>query len=216
MQHLLRYKTRQFATLAASVAAVSAASVVFTETRSFTTVPLLGGPKTWHFGKWRAITDQVRGGVSTAQLLPWEKEGCCGARFTGTLDPSKLSAGFAGMNLDVKYLDVKESNLHGLQLEISDTDGREYTLLLKLKGAESGSSYQVRWVPVKQSSFEAPFNKFSAYRRGRPDPEAPPLDPSEIEILAIQIASNFTQQSGNFQLDLKSINGLADGQASEI
>ena len=43
MQHLLRYKTRQFATLAASVAAVSAASVVFTETRSFTTVPLLGG-----------------------------------------------------------------------------------------------------------------------------------------------------------------------------
>ena len=95
-------------------------------------------------------------------------------------------------------------------------DGREYTLLLKLKGAESGSSYQVRWVPVKQSSFEAPFNKFSAYRRGRPDPEAPPLDPSEIEILAIQIASNFTQQSGNFQLDLKSINGLADGQASEI
>lgn len=69
---------------------------------------------------------------------------------------------------------------------------------------------------MKQSSFEAPFNKFSAYRRGRPDPEAPPLDPSEIEILAIQIASNFTQQSGNFQLDLKSINGLADGQASEI
>ena len=32
-------------------------------------------PKSWHFGKWRAITDQVRGGVSTAQLLSREEGG---------------------------------------------------------------------------------------------------------------------------------------------
>ena len=49
---------------------------------------------------------------------------------------------------------------------------------------------------------------FAAYRRGRPDASAPPLDKSEIETLAIQIASNFTQQSGRFQLELQSIAGL--------
>ena len=49
---------------------------------------------------------------------------------------------------------------------------------------------------------------FAAYRRGRPDASAPSLDKSQIETLAIQIASNFTQQSGRFQLELQSIAGL--------
>ena len=56
-------------------------------------------PADWRFSSWRAITDQVRGGVSTAELDPDRG----GARFVGTLDPSKLNAGFAGMNLDVTW-----------------------------------------------------------------------------------------------------------------
>ena len=49
---------------------------------------------------------------------------------------------------------------------------------------------------------------FVAFYRGRPDASAAPLDKSQIETLAIQIASNFTQQSGRFQLELQSIAGL--------
>mmetsp|Transcript_82705 Transcript_82705/g.130836 ORF Transcript_82705/g.130836 Transcript_82705/m.130836 type:complete len:199 (+) Transcript_82705:53-649(+) len=193
-----------FRRVVAAAAFSAATSVVLAETRHFATVPLLGGSADWRFSSWRAITDQLRGGVSTAALEP------CGggARFTGNLDPSKLSAGFAGMNLDVKVLPVSFSDLDGLKLGVLDADGREYTLLLKLKGGESGSSYQVRFVPQKQTEFEALFKDFAAYRRGRPDASAPPLDKSEIETLAIQIASNFTQQSGRFQLELQSIAGL--------
>ena len=49
---------------------------------------------------------------------------------------------------------------------------------------------------------------FVAFYRGRPDASAAPLDKSQIETLAIQIASNFTQTSGPFQLELQSIAGL--------
>lgn len=52
------------------------------------------------------------------------------------------------------------------------------------------------------------FEDFAAFYRGRPDASAAPLDKSQIETLAIQIASNFTQTSGPFQLELQSIAGL--------
>eukprot|EP00438_Fugacium_kawagutii_P030381 Skav226478 [mRNA] locus=scaffold4441:77100:77303:- [translate_table: standard] len=57
--------------------------------------------------------------------------------------------------------------------------------------------------------FEASFNEFKAYRRGRPDPSAPALEKSQVETLAIQIASNFAGQSGAYKLDLKSISGYS-------
>eukprot|EP00438_Fugacium_kawagutii_P030382 Skav226479 [mRNA] locus=scaffold4441:84685:87127:- [translate_table: standard] len=169
------------------------------------TVPLLGGPRDWHFSSWKAITDQIRGGVSTAELVPVEG----GARFQGKLDPSKLHAGFAGMNLDVKHLPVDFSELSGLQLDFLDADEFEYTLLVKLKGAKEGTSYQVRFVPKKSMPFDATFKEFQPYYRGHPDPSAPPLDKSQVETLAIQIASNFTGQSGAYKLDLKSISGYS-------
>jgi len=95
-----------------------------------------------------------------------------------------------------------------LNLAVSDADGHEYTLLVKTKGGKIGSSYQVRFVPKKQSPFETFFKDFVAFYRGRPDASAAPLDKSQIETLAIQIASNFTQTSGPFQLELQSIAGL--------
>ena len=57
-------------------------------------VPLLGGNVSWLFGKWSAVTDAVRGGVSTAALEP---AGAEAAQFRGSLDPSVLGAGFAGV-----------------------------------------------------------------------------------------------------------------------
>ncbi|CAK9078479.1 unnamed protein product, partial [Durusdinium trenchii] len=131
-----------FAAVSAATASLAAASLV-TAPRPRAVVPLLGGSAAWHFQSWRAITDQVRGGVSTARLVAAESGDDPRARFEGTLDPSKLNAGFAGVNLDVSLLPEKISELSGLQVDVFETDGREYSLLVKLKGAESGSSYQV-------------------------------------------------------------------------
>ena len=54
-----------------------------------------------------------------------------------------------------RFSDVFQGYLKLLPAARSPQDGREYTLLVKLKGAESGRSYQVRWVPKDQSTFEA-------------------------------------------------------------
>lgn len=186
------------------VAALIATPLVLAEPNGITTVPLLGGSLDWHFSSWKAITDQIRGGVSTAELVPLGT----GARFHGMLDPSKLQAGFASIVLDVKLLPVDFSELTGLQLDVSDADGLEYGLLVKVKGAKSGSTYQTRFVPKKLTPYQASFEEFQAYYRGHPDASAPPLDKSQVEVLGIQIASNFTKQSGSYQLDLKSISGI--------
>lgn len=75
---------------------------------------LLGGAADWQVQRWQAVTDQVRGGVSTAELLATER----GARFSGMLDPSKLKAGFAGMQLEADLLPRKLSLFKGLQLNV--------------------------------------------------------------------------------------------------
>lgn len=165
----------------------------------------------WHFGQWKPVTDAVRGGVSTARLIPSK----AGAKFQGTLDPSKLKAGFAGVNLDVAELPEPLTTFTGLQLDVAGSDGREYTLLLKIRGAEPGSSYQVRFTPEPfESLVEVPFSRFAGFRRGRPDPTAPPLLLAEVKTIALQIASNFQEQSGDYQLELKGLAGLSPGAAA--
>ncbi|CAJ1443364.1 unnamed protein product [Effrenium voratum] len=194
----------------AAVSAVSA-SLASSTLLDLKPVPLLGGSADWNFGRWAAVTDKVRGGVSTAELSP----GADGAaRFLGNLDPSKLNAGFAGVNLEVDLLPASLAELSGLQLEVLDADGKEYTLLLKMKNGASGSSYQVRFVPRPQEPYTASFRDFVGYYRGRPDPQAAPLQLSEVKTLALQIASNFTQQKGPFQLELQAITGIQNADAS--
>ena len=66
----------------------------------------------------------------------------------------------SNLALEVKYLDVKESNLHGLQLEISDTDrmggwdrwdhGRYLTLVLKFMAVLRG--YPSKEVPPPKTT----------------------------------------------------------------
>ncbi|CAE8613106.1 unnamed protein product [Polarella glacialis] len=201
----------------ASVAAAAATATVFASSPSFifasTTpppqtgrpmaLPLLGGTANWHFGSWQAVTDAVRGGVSAAFLEPDP----AGAKFSGTLDPSKLNAGFAGVNLDIASLPMPLHELDGLCLNVAASDGREYTVLLKVRGGDKGTSYQVRFIPAIADNVDLPFTSFQAYSRGRPAPGAEALDLQQVESLSLQIASNFTQQAGPFSLVLRSISG---------
>ncbi|CAE7433763.1 recA [Symbiodinium sp. CCMP2456] len=204
---------RRAVAVAAATAVATSCTTALAESRSAAApVPLLGGPVSWHFGQWRPVTDAVRGGVSTARLIPSE----AGARFQGTLDPSKLKAGFAGVNLDVAELPKPLTDFTGLKLDVAGSDGREYTLLLKIRGAEAGSSYQVRFTPAPEESLEVPFSRFAGFRRGRPDPTAPPLHTADVGTIALQIASNFQEQSGDYQLGLKGLAGVRDAAVYSI
>ena len=55
-------------------------------------------------------------------------------RFMGTLDPSKLHAGFAGMNLEVDLLPEQISQFDGLQVNVAKTDTRVAILLKRVDG----------------------------------------------------------------------------------
>ncbi|GAA5905669.1 uncharacterized protein JCM6883_005405 [Sporobolomyces salmoneus] len=55
---------------------------------------------------------------------------------------------------------------------------------------------------------EAEWNEFKATYRGRPQPDAPDLDPSDIYELSFMCRSNFGQQAGRFSLDVVSLSAI--------
>jgi len=169
---------------------------------------LLGGEVDWKFDNWHSNTDQVRGGVSTAFLRPHPH----GAEFTGVLDPSKLGAGFAGMEICVVQIPSELQQLTGLRLEIACGDGKDYSLSLKPKGAIAGSSYKFRFTAAEGAAATVlmPYKEFEATCRGRSVEGAPLIRPEQVESLTIQIASDFGRQKGNFSLILASLNGEQD------
>eukprot|EP00930_Biecheleria_cincta_P064896 TRINITY_DN50588_c0_g1_i1.p1 TRINITY_DN50588_c0_g1~~TRINITY_DN50588_c0_g1_i1.p1 ORF type:complete len:224 (+),score=32.34 TRINITY_DN50588_c0_g1_i1:70-741(+) len=213
----MRGRGRSIAAVAAAAAFVAGSQSSLMQLRqkhpsncaTFVSVPLLGGSAGWNFGRWKSITDAVRGGVSTARLEPTPS----GAKFSGHLDPSKLNAGFAGIHLDAALLPESLERMEGLQLDVVAADCFEYSVLLKLRNADKGSSYQLRF-RAEPGLIDLAFCNFAAYRRGRPDAHAPALDLSQVDSLALQVASNFTSQSGTFSLEMQAIRGLGTPQAT--
>lgn len=172
---------------------------------------LLGDSVGWHFSQWRSVTDAVRGGVSTASLKP-----CSGAaRFSGTLDPSKLKAGFAGVSLPVEELPKPLKDFQGLQVEISSCDHFEYNIALKMKGARSGATHKFRFQPNGPAHIQMLYKDFKPTLRGRPAPELPHLNLDEVESLVLQIESNFMAQEGDFALTLGSVKGITADRPSD-
>mmetsp|Transcript_36905 Transcript_36905/g.114866 ORF Transcript_36905/g.114866 Transcript_36905/m.114866 type:complete len:217 (+) Transcript_36905:143-793(+) len=160
----------------------------------------------WQFGAWRPVTDAVRGGVSSASLRPHPE----GAEFSGSLDPSKLRAGFAGMSLPASALPEALERFAGLGVDVAACDGFEYSVLLKVRGAASGASHQFKFRPLAPGRLLMPYGDFKPILRGRAAPQLPPLDLKEVESLSLQISSNFCEQSGSFSLVLRSIEGLPE------
>lgn len=54
-------------------------------------------------------------------------------------------------------------------------------------------------------SFDLPFSSFKPTYRGRPADDAEPLDPAKITLWSLMARSNFSQQSGPFELQLNSM-----------
>eukprot|EP00403_Amphidinium_massartii_P030755 CAMPEP_0178396094 /NCGR_PEP_ID=MMETSP0689_2-20121128/13555_1 /TAXON_ID=160604 /ORGANISM="Amphidinium massartii, Strain CS-259" /LENGTH=255 /DNA_ID=CAMNT_0020016765 /DNA_START=21 /DNA_END=785 /DNA_ORIENTATION=+ len=176
-------------------------------------VPLLGGQAPWKFNEWRAVTDAVRGGRSTASLR--FAPGDSGAEFSGLLDPSKLKAGFAGMALKASSLPKELAELRGLRVSIAKADGREYSLSLKMRGAMAGATHKFRFQPKDGDVVDMPFHEFVAISRGRPDPNAAPLDSAKVESIEVQIESHFGEQKGEYVLALDELQGLLEGEVAK-
>lgn len=198
----------------AAVGAVVIVSMVSLPSTFANPVDLLGGPSSeWHFDNWRAVTDNVRGGVSTAVLKGGDGRG---AVFSGNLDPSKLGAGFAGVSLPVNMLPETMEGLSGLQVAVAGGDGAEYNIALKMRGATSGASHKFHFTADEAAVLDMPFRDFVATKWGRPvaeDSSTPgPLDLRKVDLLTIQIESHFGKQKGPFSLRIDSISGLPRGE----
>ncbi|CAO1622995.1 unnamed protein product [Sympodiomycopsis kandeliae] len=59
--------------------------------------------------------------------------------------------------------------------------------------------------PDSLAVFDLPFSSFQPTYRGRPADNASPLDPSQIKLWSLMARSNFSQQSGPFDLQVESI-----------
>lgn len=171
-------------------------------------VPLLGGGTPWLINDWRQETDAVRGGASKVSLKMSESTDV-GVELSGDLDPSQLGAAFAGMALQEKTLPKPLTDFRGLVVDVAKSDGLEYSVSLRMRGAVAGHSHKFRFKPDGPGKVEMPFKEFVPIFRGKPAPQpAPPLDPARVDMVVLQAASDFAKQEGPFSLTLRALEGL--------
>ncbi|KAF2965626.1 hypothetical protein GQX73_g7953 [Xylaria multiplex] len=181
-------------------------------THSGTHTYLFGGDKPWHAESWVASDDRVRGGKSQSHLdySPESKEA---VRFYGELDITALGgAGFASQRSpDPQHWDL--SSFHGLRLATKSGDGKKYTLILKDEilprrpdGREQSTvSWEYDFRGGAGIELDIPWQSLKATYRGKPVPDAKPLDVANIKRISIMMRSFFGDQEGPFDLELQHI-----------
>lgn len=191
----------------------------------------------WAPSDWVEVSDQVRGGSSTAFLeLLQPNFPTAGVHFHGKLDTSTLGgAGFASQSYEKKLLSFPQDRFTGLVLDVglspsNDTSNiRTFTIVLKNDPAgadvdrrrQSTLSYEFDFTlpaatPKSDTeppldwilSIPIPFSELRATYRGRPKPDAKKFDPSHITSLSVMCRSFFNEQSGPFSLTILRIGVL--------
>ncbi|KAI1132792.1 CIA30-domain-containing protein [Nemania abortiva] len=172
---------------------------------------LFGGDKPWLAESWVASDDRVRGGKSQSYLD--YKPGSKGTvRFHGELDITALGgAGFASQRSpDSQPWDL--SDFEGLHLAIGDGDGKKYTLIVKdeilPKRPDGREQSTVSWeydFIGKETQLDIPWHDLKPTYRGKPEPDAKPLDLANIRRVSIMMRSFFGEQEGAFDLELENI-----------
>jgi hypothetical protein len=169
---------------------------------------LFGVGAGWSLDSWRTVDDRVRGGSSISHFIPSNEN----ALFYGHLDTTTLGgAGFASQKF-VPNVPFNFLSWSGLIITIIEGDGLKYAI--NLKGTkdkrrpdgrlESSIEYKFSFEGSK-SQVIAPFSEFKPFFRGRPAPESPPLNKTEIYSLSFMIQSYFDQQKGDFKITMESI-----------
>lgn len=148
---------------------------------------LFGGEQPWDSGAWTDSDDRVRGGRSQSHLAI-DPSGH--AEFHGTLDITALGgAGFASQRT-TGVLDLDLSEFDGIVIAVAAAaDDKKYTLTLKdeiLPKRDDGRdqstvSWEYDFTATPDRDVVVRWDDFKATYRGRPKPDAKPLDRSSIK-----------------------------------
>ncbi|OLN85150.1 Uncharacterized protein C9E9.15-like protein 2, partial [Colletotrichum chlorophyti] len=177
----------------------------------------------WDSSLWTDSDDRVRGGKSQSHLHCESPER---AEFFGNLDITTLGgAGFASQRtVGILHLDLKDYD--GLVIRVLKSDSKKYTLTIKdeiLPPREDGRdqstiSWEYDFVP-EAGDVKILWDDLKPTYRGRPKPEAKPLDVSSIKRISFMMRSFFGEQEGDFSLTiahLAAINTRPTSSESEV
>ncbi|KAL7811506.1 complex I intermediate-associated protein 30 domain-containing protein [Trichoderma aethiopicum] len=190
---------------------------------------LYGGDQPWDSLLWVTSDDRVRGGASKSHLFVVNPER---ARFYGHLDTKTLGgAGFASQH-SLGVLDWDLSAYDGIVVSVAQADEKRYALTLKDEipprrddgRQEAGISWEAVFkVPQEGSQYDMkkvylPWSAFKPTYRGRPKPDAKPLDLAHIKRVGLMMRSFFDEQDGDFSIDFHAIAAwreISDGRPVE-
>lgn len=155
--------------------------------------------------RWRAINDDVMGGVSRGNLQVQDGVGV----FSGETSLEN-NGGSASVRREREAMDL--SGAPGLLLHVRG-DGRCYQLRLRTNQLFEGAAYRALFQPPtgEWQRLALPWHAFEAVFRGRRLEDAPPLDPAALRQVGLLIAD---RRSGPFRLEVAWI-GEMNGQESK-
>lgn len=198
---------------------------------------LYGGVKQWNSSGWTTSDDRVRGGSSISHLTV--SPDAQSASFHGHLDTSTLGgAGFASQHsAGTEHWDLSAYDGILLTIETSGASqadaGKRFLITLKdaIPGRRDDGREQsgISWEAEFTNSPAAPgdggergtgqrhvflgWDAFEPTYRGRPKPDAEPLDKSDIKRIGLMMRSFFGQQDGDFSLVIRDIRAAAQPSA---
>jgi monofunctional biosynthetic peptidoglycan transglycosylase len=143
---------------------------------------------------WMAIHDVVMGGVSSGGMKTTD-DGT--AIFAGRVSLEN-NGGFASIRSRPAEWDLEAYS--GVEVRVRG-DGRIYKLNLKTDTSFDGVQYRTSFVTREGEwqTLRIPFTRFQPSFRGRPVPQAPPLDPARIISFGVLISD---KQDGPFRLEI--------------
>ncbi|KAF9875996.1 complex I intermediate-associated protein 30 [Colletotrichum karsti] len=180
---------------------------------------LYGGDSPWDSSLWVDSDDRVRGGMSQSHLHCESPEK---AKFFGNLDITTLGgAGFASQRtLGTLHLDLSEYD--GVVIKVLESDSKKYTLTLKdeilPKGEDGREQSTISWeydfVSEEPGEVKIPWDDFKPTYRGKPKPDAKPLDKASIKRISFMMRSFFGEQEGDFSLTVEHLAAYSDRPTS--
>ncbi|MGM0983375.1 MAG: CIA30 family protein [Pseudomonadota bacterium] len=143
--------------------------------------------------RWRAINDNVMGGISQGNMNIEEGIGV----FSGEISLEN-NGGFASVRREPEAFDLRDAS--GVVLHVRG-DGRRYQLRLRTDELFDGGAYRALFQPSagEWQRVALLWSEFEAVFRGRRLENAPPLDPAAIQQLGFLIAD---RRPGPFRLEV--------------
>ena len=153
--------------------------------------------------RWRAVSDQVMGGISQASIAHDTIDDRQCLRLTGDVCLEN-NGGFASVRSRPEAMPTAGTSRLAVRVR---GDGREYQLRIRTDETFDGVAY--RWSFKTRAdewmTIEAPYRDFVPTYRGRILRDVPPIDPGSIRQLGFLIADKV---EGPFRLEVDWIKAL--------